>query len=266
MAGRSATPCGAAAVAVFSPWLADGRNTSPARSRASPGAGRRFMWLAAGGCGRGDDTPDHLGVEAHLLPCDRRVRAGLKSHNGRERRSSVARGRASGVDGMRNMDSPGSACCPGESRSAPGGAARRTLGSTECATEWPVPRARTLRTGTGTQVPCSLGDRRFSMAFRISRELGALTTIRLAGRLAGDAVDVLVGECGDAAADLTIDLSEVYYADEAGVQALGALRARGAILRRPRPYLAMLLEQGAKARDSDRAGKPRAAAPGAPGR
>ena len=82
------------------------------------------------------------------------------------------------------------------------------------------------------------------MAFRISRERGALTTIRLAGRLAGDAVHVLVSEYGNAAADLTgIDLSEVYYADEAGVRALGTLRARGAILRDPRPYLAMLLQE-----------------------
>ena len=71
--------------------------------------------------------------------------------------------------------------------------------------------------------------------------MGVPTTIRLAGRLAGDAVDVLMCACVDIGPVVTIDLSEVYYADDEGVQALGELRARGAILQSPRPYLAMLL-------------------------
>ena len=81
------------------------------------------------------------------------------------------------------------------------------------------------------------------MTFRISTEhcAGAPATIRLAGRLAGDAVDVLMCACVDIEPAVTIDLSEVYYADDAGVQALGELRARGALLQSPRPYLAMLL-------------------------
>ena len=81
------------------------------------------------------------------------------------------------------------------------------------------------------------------MTFRISTErcAGAPTIIRVAGRLAGDAVDVLVGACADMGPILTIDLSEVYYADDAGVRALGKLRARGAALQSPRPYLALLL-------------------------
>ena len=81
------------------------------------------------------------------------------------------------------------------------------------------------------------------MTFRISTErcAGTPTTIRLAGRLAGDAVDVLMCACVDIGPVFTIDLSEVYYADDAGVQALVELRARGAALQSPRPYLAMLL-------------------------
>ena len=81
------------------------------------------------------------------------------------------------------------------------------------------------------------------MTFRISteRSAGVPTTLRVEGRLAGDAVDVLVGACMDIGQVITIDLSEVYYADDAGVRALGELRARGAVLQSPRPYLALLL-------------------------
>ncbi len=81
------------------------------------------------------------------------------------------------------------------------------------------------------------------MTFRISTErcAGVPTTVRVAGRLAGDAVDVLMGACVDIGPVVTIDLSEVYYADDAGVSALAELRARGAVLQSPRPYLALLL-------------------------
>ena len=85
------------------------------------------------------------------------------------------------------------------------------------------------------------------MPFRISQELcaGAPTTFRLAGRLAGDAVEVLIDACVDIAAGVIIDLSEVSYADDAGVRTLGELRCRGAVLHGPRPYLALLLQQEA---------------------
>ena len=83
------------------------------------------------------------------------------------------------------------------------------------------------------------------MPFRISQERcgGAPATFKLAGRLDGDAVEVLIGACVDIAAGVRIDLSDVSYADDAGVRALGELRARGAVLHRPKPYLALLLQQ-----------------------
>ena len=49
------------------------------------------------------------------------------------------------------------------------------------------------------------------------------TTFRLAGRLAGDAVEVLMDTCVDLEAGAIIDLSEVSYADDEGVRALGEL-------------------------------------------
>ena len=83
------------------------------------------------------------------------------------------------------------------------------------------------------------------MPFRISQErcAGAPATFRLAGRLDGDAVEVLVDTCVDIAVGAVIDLAEVSYADDAGVKALGDLRARGVVLRGSRPYLALLLQQ-----------------------
>ena len=83
------------------------------------------------------------------------------------------------------------------------------------------------------------------MPFRISQErcAGARDTFRLAGRLAGDAVEVLMDTCVDLEAGAIIDLSEVSYADDEGVRALGELRVQGAVLRGSRPYLALLLQQ-----------------------
>ena len=83
------------------------------------------------------------------------------------------------------------------------------------------------------------------MPFRISQEhsAGAPGTFKLAGRLTGDAIDVLVDACMEIAAGMILDLSEISYADDAGVKALGALRARGAVLQGSRPYLALLLKQ-----------------------
>ena len=66
------------------------------------------------------------------------------------------------------------------------------------------------------------------MTFRISTESceDVPTTIRAAGRLAGDAVDVLMGACDETGPVVTIDLAEVHYADDAGVRALVELRAQ----------------------------------------
>lgn len=88
------------------------------------------------------------------------------------------------------------------------------------------------------------------MPFRISEErsAGAPVIYRLAGRLAGDAVEVLVDTCVGIAAGAIIDLAEVSYADDAGLRALGELRARGAVLHGSRPYLTLLLQEGTSER------------------
>jgi anti-anti-sigma regulatory factor len=82
------------------------------------------------------------------------------------------------------------------------------------------------------------------MPFRISQEhrADAPATFRLAGRLTGDAIDVLMVASVNVAAGVIMDLSEVSYADDAGVKALETLRGRGAVLQGSRPYLALLLQ------------------------
>ena len=89
-----------------------------------------------------------------------------------------------------------------------------------------------------------------AMPFRISEErpAGAPVTYRLAGRLAGDAVEVLVDTCVGIAAGAIIDLAEVSYADDAGLSALADLRTRGAVLHGSRPYLTLLLQEGTSER------------------
>lgn len=83
------------------------------------------------------------------------------------------------------------------------------------------------------------------MPFRISEErpAGAPATYRLAGRLDGDAAEVLLDACVGIAPGAIIDLAEVSYADDAGLMALGELRARGAVLHGSRPYLTLLLQE-----------------------
>jgi hypothetical protein len=85
------------------------------------------------------------------------------------------------------------------------------------------------------------------MSFRISQECpaGAPVTYKLAGRLAGDAIEALADACMGIAAGAIIDLADLSFADDAGVRALEGLRARGAVLRGLRPYLTLLLQEDA---------------------
>lgn len=89
-----------------------------------------------------------------------------------------------------------------------------------------------------------------AMPFRISAECPARTpaTYRLAGRLDGDAAEVLLDACVGITAGAIIDLAAVSYADDAGLRALGELRARGAVLHGSRPYLTLLLQGGTSER------------------
>ena len=81
------------------------------------------------------------------------------------------------------------------------------------------------------------------MTFRITTDRGAVTSVSVAGRLDDDGVGELLRTCSEGSSSLVIDLSQVVFADDAGVQALKDLRQRGATLVGARPYLALLLDQ-----------------------
>ena len=81
------------------------------------------------------------------------------------------------------------------------------------------------------------------MTLRISTERSAVAAIRLAGRLEGADVIALQRSCGEIPELLSVDLSEVDFADDGGIEALKQLRQRGATLHGARPYLALLLDE-----------------------
>lgn len=85
------------------------------------------------------------------------------------------------------------------------------------------------------------------MTLRISTERTPITTFKLAGRLEREAVAALERSCGGAPDRYAIDLSEVSFADDAGIEVLKGLRSHGAALCGARPYLALLLEDSGSA-------------------
>lgn len=80
---------------------------------------------------------------------------------------------------------------------------------------------------------------------RIAEErLGALTVVRVAGRLAGPGVEELERVCAASKRPLRIDLAELLQADELGISLLRSLRESGAELTGASPFVGLLLESG----------------------
>jgi len=80
------------------------------------------------------------------------------------------------------------------------------------------------------------------MSVRISRESGDPgTVIRIDGRLRSEHLGALLDECRSADAPLVLDLSGLLACDEAGVDALAKLIAKGVRVRGASPYIELLL-------------------------
>jgi hypothetical protein len=80
------------------------------------------------------------------------------------------------------------------------------------------------------------------MSLRISEITeGAGTTLRVDGRLRGDAVWELWRASAHAVRPLTLELSGLLFADAEGVRTLTQLRVGGAKLRNIPPYVSLLL-------------------------
>jgi len=86
------------------------------------------------------------------------------------------------------------------------------------------------------------------MALRITPQHHEIETVlHLAGKLDGESVDLLDAVVADAQDRIVLDMSEVRFADEAGIEMLVRLRTTGMEIRNPRPLIRLLLEQSQEA-------------------
>ena len=72
----------------------------------------------------------------------------------------------------------------------------------------------------------------------------SLLTIKADGRLVSGETEVLVEACEGHPGPLVVDLSDLHYADDAGIAVLRELKTRGASIVSARPYLALQLADG----------------------
>ena len=82
------------------------------------------------------------------------------------------------------------------------------------------------------------------MTLRITvSELGPPTTVKVDGRLTDDQVPELRRVCAEIEGTLTVDLTDLKFADRQGVRALHELRAKGADLIGVSQFVELLLER-----------------------
>jgi len=79
---------------------------------------------------------------------------------------------------------------------------------------------------------------------RITKTLrGSIVTIKVDGRLASSDTAVLVEACEGHPGALVVDLSDLHFADDAGIRVLQELKARGARIVGARPYVSLQLAE-----------------------
>lgn len=95
---------------------------------------------------------------------------------------------------------------------------------------------------------CPIGtEKEDGMTVRITRKQGARSraTLRVEGRLVGEWAVLLEAECLDlqgAGLAVCLDLAGVGFVDRAGIETLGRLARRGAVIRCPAGAVASVLE------------------------
>lgn len=70
-----------------------------------------------------------------------------------------------------------------------------------------------------------------------------ILTIKVDGRLMSEETEFLVQACEGHRGTVVVDLSDLHFADAAGVRLLQELKARGARIVGARPYLSLLLAE-----------------------
>jgi anti-anti-sigma regulatory factor len=70
---------------------------------------------------------------------------------------------------------------------------------------------------------------------------GSKTVVHVAGRLSGNAVGQLKKACGPIEDPFVMDLSNLLFADDAGIDSIRALAAKGAQVQKASPFVQLLL-------------------------
>ena len=79
---------------------------------------------------------------------------------------------------------------------------------------------------------------------RISKtQKNSILTIKVDGRLVSGETAVLVEACGTHRGTLVVDLSDLHFADDAGIRVLQNLKAQGARIFGARPYVSLQLAE-----------------------
>ena len=79
---------------------------------------------------------------------------------------------------------------------------------------------------------------------RITKTLkGSLVTIKADGRLVSGETEVLSEACEGHPGALVVDLSDLHFADDAGIRVLQDLKAQGARIVGARPYVSLQLAE-----------------------
>ena len=87
------------------------------------------------------------------------------------------------------------------------------------------------------------------MAIRIDHiRSGSNSVVYIAGRLSGPAVAQLNKTCDPIAGPLVIDLSDLIYADEEGLNAIRAIVGKGAKVHGASPFVDLLLDHPKRAK------------------
>jgi anti-anti-sigma regulatory factor len=85
------------------------------------------------------------------------------------------------------------------------------------------------------------------MGIRIDiKSKGSQTVVHVAGRLAGDAVAVLRKACDRIEGAFVLDLSNLRFADAAGIGLIRKLGDKGAEIRGSSPFVQLLLDDAPK--------------------
>lgn len=79
---------------------------------------------------------------------------------------------------------------------------------------------------------------------RITKTLkGSIVTIKVDGRLVSGETEVLVEACEGHHRPPIVDLSDLHFADDAGIRVLRELKAQGARIVSARPYVSLQLAE-----------------------